>query len=64
LRNSDCGACAAAHNALGRGLIELRDTAMERHIDPYRGARILVITGAVMVPLLLLLAGWAYFAMT
>jgi hypothetical protein len=36
---------------------------MERHIDPYRGARILIITGAVVLPLLLLLAGWAYFAM-
>jgi hypothetical protein len=37
---------------------------MERHIDPYRGARLLVISGAVALPLLLLLAGWAYFAMT
>jgi hypothetical protein len=36
---------------------------MERHIDPYRGARILVIGGAVALPLLLLFAGWAYFAM-
>jgi hypothetical protein len=34
-----------------------------RHIDPYRGARIIVITGAVAVPIVLLLAGWAYFAL-
>lgn len=37
---------------------------MERHIDPYRGARIIVITGAVLGPLLLVFAGWAYFALT
>jgi hypothetical protein len=37
---------------------------MERHIDPYRGARIIVITGAIGIPIVLLLAGWAYFAMT
>ena len=37
---------------------------MERHIDPFRGARILVITGAIVLPLVLLLAGWVYFAMS
>jgi hypothetical protein len=37
---------------------------MERHIDPYRGVRILIVVGAVTLPLLLLFAGWAYFALT
>jgi hypothetical protein len=37
---------------------------MERHIDPYRGARIIVITGAIALPVMLMLVGWAYFALT
>ena len=37
---------------------------MEHHIDPYRGARIIVITAAVLLPLVLLFGGWVYFTMT
>jgi hypothetical protein len=35
---------------------------MKRHTDPYRGVRIMIMTGAIALPLVLLFAGWAYFA--